>query len=477
MKTNDKIKAALQKDIPTWDDNAVWEKIETQLPEEKKNRGIFWLFFIGAIVLGTVYFMNVDEPTQLSEHSSIQTNEVVENTSDRTAEENPTFNETEEGHSISRLSNDTSIQTNQTKGSAKQAKKIINDRYAVGIQSQSSEPQQSIAKFITKKSKNSITKDQSKIGPDLSKPSLSQGLAHANIKKHESSFDIEPLTKLTTLAINTFGVGLNTFSNPNPNPNPNPNSNSNSLIDPQIKNPFKSAGSLKISAGIFNTMRTFRSTTDTEWIDAKQASEQLKETSDFQLQYEKPMLKNLSIAVGFGFRQSIELASTKDSLVNIQPIQSDSAIIVTTVQGDQYFSGELEQKTVQGRTTITPNRYRRLYLPVRIGYTLHKNKSSLQFSAGVNIDLLTQFRGNALNFDLTRTKAADQIRDIYNNKVQLSEFALELNYGYTISPRFKLFAGIGYLHGLKNHLNHVDFEMRYGHFGGNVGINFLIMKY
>ncbi len=428
MKNNDKIKAALNKDVPTWDENALWDKIENQLPEEKKNRKGIWMLFFGLLVLLGGWGIGAFE------HSNIQTGEEAKG----------------------RAFEQSNIQTGeQVKG----ASGLARDLADTNVPLDASGPARDLADTNVPLDASGLAREYSDTNVAIDTSGRARDLADTNVPLDALGPSLSPKASAGKHALMLHEKIAADSENSDP-------------IN-KVTNLTKAQNAIKITTGIFNTSRSLSSTTDTEWIDAKQQTESLHESMDYQIAYEKRILRNLYLSAGVGFRQSIEISTFRDSLVNDRMIDSDSAIIVNTLTGSHYFSGKIEEKTTQGRTTITPNKYRRLYLPLRLAYQVQKNKSSLQFGIGLNIELLSNFKGAALDFDMQRTKDTEQIASIYKNKVEISELSFDLSYAYALNKKLNLVAGLGYLHGIKNHLNHDAYNLKYRHLGLRLGVSCL----
>ena len=478
MKTNDKIKAALKPDIPQWDDNALWDKIETQLPEKKKKNRFFWLFFFGGLIAVGAFFLLGDfnanenavaasiEGSNTKDKNTIEEIKTTQQSNDKVHTEKP-FGDSQSktvknqsngqtSNSLTATQSKTIEKINLAQDSPPAKMDLTNYRISQGEQSP---PQRSYIN-IQKTSKPSESKNELTTIESAERKNVKGLLSTPTTLSQQVEF-----LSLSTLSLMVF--------TPDQDFDTEIKIKQYYLVDKQIKNePIKPASSIHLSAGILNTMRRLETSTETDWVNRKQATESLKETIDFQFSYQKGLFKNISISAGLGFRQIVELSTAIDSLVETQPVVSDSAFIVNTISGPVYLAGTAEEKSVQRRTTITPNRYRRIYLPLKLLYDLPLRRSTLQLGIGANLDLYSNFDGAALDFDQTRTKDPDQIAAIYDNKVDLSELSFQLNYIHPIANKLDLFVGVQYVRGVRNHLRSERVGMRYDHFGMVGGFRF-----
>ena len=451
---NEKIIKALEEATPDWNDQTVWNGIEEVLHPKKKKKYFFWLF-LGLITICTLFTKTFDV---FADDKQKLNASVVE----------------DENKDIKRIDEiDNPIKSNDTTPNQQPE---LNDQKLPNQNSATSEKikTNNALQLPHKKNKKNSIRNNKKVQTSQLTNSYKATLANtksnftqASILPHSSSSKLISQRVLLTFLNSLQAKNLDLFTYERSYPDlrttaleiDNPSS---IQFDQKIKR-FK----LVVNTGLYQTYRQISGPSNDSWINVKNKIDTPLESFDFSINLRRELRAAFFVSAGIGFNQTNELMTISDSLITIKKIASDSAKIVTNGFSSHYLAGELNETTIQGRTTHTPNRLQTLFVPLSFGYLMQKNKWGLQLNLGMDVKLASKFEGKILNYNEQSEAYIKGAQDFFNYKASLLNVNMGAALNYQLNYKLALQFGISYKHGTYNHLSAKQYRLKYKLLGIN----------
>ena len=238
----------------------------------------------------------------------------------------------------------------------------------------------------------------------------------------------------------------------------------NSVIQPSITDD-QSKYRLMLRLGIFHTNRIITAASDEPWIAAKNTQESVLESVDLAMMIRRQFNNRFFASAGIGISQTSELLTVTDSLITERAIPVDTATIISTELSSRVIPGELLETTTRRRITKTPNRLQSIFLPLNIGYLLHKNRWTISLAVGTDLELSRRLQGKLLDFDLSVIPANSVDSDYLNYSIGFANLNGGAGITYQMSPRLSFGLDASYKYGLIDYLESEDYTLRYNKVG------------
>ncbi len=458
MNTNDKIKNALDVQVPDWDDNEVWLDIESRL-DKKSDKGFMWmwigLFFIVGTTAGLLINRSANESiTELSDAATITKELNVNQTQDINSK--ATSIDLAKGLSQSEKEQTATTENNKSKSTA-----------VTSVNSESP-----ISNTVANTSRKSIEfiKPTAGIIETLNNYSSSNALdktAYATAKQSNSLINNE--VKLSPRSVSAFEILLSP-------PTTQVESNTSLTLDLPSVTPYPSIEPLSsnhaiggaewlVITGYGLTSRNVAG--PEEWLELKNNNESIKETVELNILYSLPLTKHLFINSGIGIRKTVEILESTETQITETTVASDTALIINATP----IPGELNQTIIENTRFLTPNRFTSISIPIQLRYRLPLNHFSLDFWAGADIDMLTFRTGKAIATNL-QVQDIQTLDVLYNNNIGLAQLEIGINGVYNINDNWSILGGIQYTKGIRNAYALEGYSSKYDAVGLNLGMGF-----
>lgn len=441
MAQKDKIKSAFHKEVPTWNPEDTWVKIEHSLPSKKKKRVMFWCFtllsaitYVSYVLMSNAninYIKKIKNVTlRVSEADSCIIDKVQELKSQFAQKRNMNLKKTnyESSKNISIVTNVPEMLNIQD------FKSSINPIKTESIMIDTSQG----FKF-NRNSENGIDKDV--------------------------NYYNQPLTELLQTRNqflkynNRIPCLLNNFMDKNAN--------------------IKSFWSASISAGMNFTFRKIKSDQGepTEFIIRKTKSEKPQETfsHDIEITYH---YNHLFFSTGIRYNRTTELFTSQDVTTLSQQILSDSAYFIQNKGIKTYFKGSLNRKITQGIDIKSPNVLTRYYIPLSLGYQINLGRRMKLYPyIGYNLNFYSRYHGISIN---------DTLQFIYKDKEKFGNLYVSSgNHSYFAAIKaeiyhkkyWNIFVNVRYQHDLNSIIRkEKNINLTYSTLGLNVGLTYNFLK-
>jgi len=221
----------------------------------------------------------------------------------------------------------------------------------------------------------------------------------------------------------------------------------------------------------------------TDWFTAKQAADRSTNNLSFGMQLEKRLANNLKIKSGLQYLNHGQIFSINDTF-------SDGFIVDTIVQVTaNRFTSVTETKVVTSEKISIHevrhyNQVKTWQIPLMLGIERSKNKFDYSFSAGIAFNYFQAVSGKTFDLiELFIIEKKSLNQDYKSSSLALSGI-IELQLGYSLSHKFRLFAGLqgGRIFGnAANNTNSDDLQLtlltdnfvsKINHFGIQTGISY-----
>ncbi len=469
-KKEENIKKALDLELPEWNDNMVWDKIEDELHPKRDRKSLLWFFigsFICLTVLGAILFSKSDKTTDAKQLSS-NNNAIVDRA--QAALENMSENQL-----VNQALTKTVSQELKTQATTPSEQVQVQDAPVASTLSKkplSIKPQQSITTNST------TTKSATTILPQKNETNRNNDLPNAlNVNKISTAPRLVPeetvrnlMTFLDPLASKTLSLSSLQKSDDTANLILEYDMNLATAIQPVVE-PIGSLYQVQFRSGLYYTFRVLSESGAGAWLEQKNEVDTPLESFDLSLSLRRELSKNFSITAGIGYNQTVELLTSRDTSITTRLITKDTAVIITHNLGDQYLAGELTEKTTQTSTSKTPNRLRAVTLPINLNYSMQKGNWGLELSGGADINLSSWFEGKILDYDQTVILFTSEDQDYFNFSTVIANINLEAAISYATNERLSFTLGTKFKHGLHDYLTSQAHSMKYN----LMGLNFSTM--
>ena len=132
---------------------------------------------------------------------------------------------------------------------------------------------------------------------------------------------------------------------------------------------------------------------------------------------------------------------------------------ISTELSSHVIPGELLETTTRRRITKTPNRLQSIFLPLNIGYLLHKNRWTISLAVGTDLELSRRLQGKLLDFDLSVIPANSVESDYLNYSIGFANLNGGAGITYQMSPRLSFGLDASYKYGLIDYLESEDLSL------------------
>ncbi len=211
-------------------------------------------------------------------------------------------------------------------------------------------------------------------------------------------------------------------------------------------NDTKRSPFLSLTAGIFYTNRTLtaRSPADQNYANAKKQSEQPLETIAFTGLLHIPLGRHLEIGTGLNYQRSAQWFRGTTTQTTQQQVSSDSATYYNVNGITHYESGYLLQETTTTRHIQAPGVQERWSVPVQLAWRWQSGRGTLGLVGGALCNFHSGYRGYALDSQLqVIEKEPVALRRMYRSGGVHSAY-VGLDYGRTLGQHWTLHFGLRY---------------------------------
>ncbi len=446
-----KIKNALSKSVPEWNDNAMWEDIESYLPPKKNNKNLGF-FTVAALILLIISGYMIIKNQNHSIHSTTNSNKTI------LSENNSATNTLSNQNKLAKNINNETIKSTTSINNLNDIKHIkpINKKYnSPKIKSTNTD----VFTAYTKNNTSNIFRlIQNKHNSSYLK--LTETNSKIYLSNNNSSY--ENIAKLTKI-YQKFPELISTIRNIKINlPDIEIDNNISKIIN-------QPKYSIDLDVGMFYTTRFLTSTGNQNWINRKIQSETILESTNTSISFHKYYRNNLSVEIGLTYTQMVEMFIHRDSTVSITKVYSDTAYIYPN---GLYSGGMVNKTTTVYRTIKSPNRFRYLSIPIGINYNFKLNNNIIQIGCGVNIDFWSKYKGYSLGLNGKTIQSTDKLNELYKRPLGISSGFFNANYRFTINSTIS--GKIGFVSTIDIRSSNVNksISQKYKQYGALLGLSY-----
>ncbi len=462
MASKDKIKATLNKEVPHWDIDQVWENIEVALPSnERRRRPVFWLFwFMGLTILisgATFYVSGYEKENSISSHTTSITSEHAP--IDRT-------------NSSAKINQSTETIANNVINESAEIFINKNQILSQDTKTYSNQDLTYIKNIKRKQNKSNYPSDsQKKVThvPSISNDNKEMILLNTDTILEVDSNSILSLTPLDFRIIPPLDGKLYFITYEYAIPYTN-------IYSQLPTKPIKTTWSFGLSSGISITKRHLDPKTS-QYVNYRNIHEKPLETfsHDLEISYN---YNRFIISTGLRLNRTTEWFTGQDITIERREIKSDSAFFHQNNGLTSYFSGNLKQTITSGTDIKSPNTLTRYYIPLSIGYQLPVAKNwHLHPYFGINFNFYTRYAGISVDETLQFIyKEANRFEDLYVAYGNHSFFT-GINLEVYQNKDWTLFCGLRYQHDIFTVIRDLhNISQKYNTLGVNVGARYTFME-
>jgi len=441
-----KIKNALSKDVPNWDDSDVWKGIENTLPPEKRNNKGFLYFIAIAIVFMIIGYSYLDKKNNISNSK----NKTQTSNSNSTVINNEVFIEY----------SPIKTEKQKIKGLDKPIiyTKRKNDLNKYNSRIKKANFNSNILKKVKKQNTLQINKNKLVNIVQVSNKVTTNYLQAKNINTGKNIWLISKLNQnIKEINIPKIIVKIDTPE----------------IISVKKEIRFKSEPkySLDFNSGVYYTKRSLSSSSYSNWIEKKNKSETILETTDLFLSITRYFNNRISVSVGVQYSQIIEEFIHTDSTISISKIFSDTAFIFSN---GVYTGGMVNKTTTDYRTIKSPNRFKYLSIPIGIYYYIPIRKNQIQLGGGINIDLWSKYTGYSLDFNNKTINSHKKLDELYKRPIGISSVFISVKYKFKLKNKFMANIGIKSTMDIMSSNRSKKITQKYNQYGINLGLSYLL---
>lgn len=447
-----KIKKALSKEVPYWDDRDVWKGIENSLePENNKKKGVLFLILVLLLVFISGYLIYKKGDSNTLSIANVESKIIEGNKSSRTVGVVASKNKLK-----SNLTKHGNITQNNTLNSEKTNKRSsINDGDKI------------FTKKNNKKSlSNSINDKNIVLINNKYEPSN-------NIIDSKNSFHSKVLGNRKE--ITKFVFIRNSIKELSP-------SNRNTItFKPTLDSSDYFSNTIRIKkysldfiGGVYYTIRELSSNNNYYWVNRKINKETMLESTNYSLAFQKFFNNNLSISLGLGYNQIIEKFIHTDSTVFVTKVYSDTAYIYLD---GRYEGGMVNKTTTKYRFIKSPNRFRFLSIPISVYYNIPTANGRFQIGTGINIDIWSKYTGYSLSINNKTIHSQQKLNELYKRPIGISSLFFRVNYCFNIVKNIKGNIGLRSVIDLKSSNTIGTITQKYRQHGAIIGVSYVFNNY
>ncbi|MEL7121832.1 MAG: hypothetical protein AAFO07_20460 [Bacteroidota bacterium] len=426
------IKSTLLNNVPNWDEEALWQEIESDLPKRKKRILGYWWFGILIIAVVGDTIISFDRSLLVSTITSQQSLGHKEVT---VFQNKHVFNSLTSTHNPSALvsskSNNQHIRTVPAYSTPIQLEENQAIRQPKPI-SKTLEPLSTIKLPL-----NGPKPLSSYLQNDLSLPTLTSPI------KEVSHAPINVLSPIDPFHLPKGKITLETYTT--------------------VSYPWRS----------FHPKEAI----DQNYLAEKTKLETPLEGLSMGILLGIPLKKNWTLKIGLERQQITERLNY--SSVNIAPlsVESDSAYFYFNTANEKiYVPGILEGNVQNTRSIINYNTYKLYNAPILLGYEHHQKRLNWFFNAGISINLSQEFRGKLLNQngELINTNEINET-GYFKSTVGLSFLAdFGLSYHFKQNLKFTLAMNHQYYNSSFTNVDKTGYRQRYSLSGLRLGVQYIL---
>jgi hypothetical protein len=384
------IKKAFETPVPEWDKDQMWNDIEPMLPVKKRKNRIFffWLLLGAGLAGGWMFFGQQDNVKQSTDSPQNMTPETKKNEVGSTME------------FVSENQNNKTQKTSTTPSSNILKKNSLNSRkvygYIGGSRTQdtekiSTEDNQKEMVFVTEVPSSSFDSKQQLIKNAPINSDLTI-VNHVNqnqlfIDQKETVLPRQPLffAYLISGTKEVFAESTHKL------PAPDHLMTITSKTEKNLTGNWFITTNLVVSQAAKNTSILVPEAQS--WSDKRRSIESVKESFTSSLMIHKKLSSSFSLGAGLQYQRINEVVQTRDIRQTVTELPSDSAFYYNSVDGKEYFSGNITQIKTTGFDIYAPNSLTRWSIPVLVRYHLQWRKLRIEPSLGLQMTFYQQYQG------------------------------------------------------------------------------------
>ena len=443
MNINDKWQQASEPEIPEWNQEEMWDRIEPELRPRRRRRLLIWWFQSGALLLMTgvfAYYLRQTAPSPAQVHTQERTHaQVAPNPA-------PDAQSTTMGTPLSYPSDKVIFGKNVNKSNEKTAQNMPKQIISM--------PNAPIAIGQTA-FENTTT--------DVPLTPIPYALDNSP-NKPTTHFDTIPVLPTLQTALFASSPKL-------------PDIIPLKMPDPTEKPalPSRSKNSFSVESGLFYTWSAAKAHTveGQTYSNAKNQAENLLETISFSGMYHYLLLPQLELGAGLTWQRTALWFRYTDSQVTQVQIPSDSASFYQFNGINYYTSGYLiEEKTVTRRIT-SPASLERYSIPVQVRWTLPFARARVGVTGGALLNLKSTYRGYTLDSQPQLVdKNTTELQRIYRSSGVHSVYA-SVTYRRPFQRHWYWQLGVRYQQDVSSFLQPgIQLEQRLFMIGGILGVGY-----
>ena len=379
-----------QHNIPNWNKDGVWKKVEERLYQKKKKRRFLWWWIFGGtatvLLVGSIflYTYRIDEDYYESKKSAVSTDVIAHTPSDFVSEV-----------------------IEQEKKEAVVSSKIKEEHTAPNIVA----PSQQRSQLVIKHKQNYTTTYSPDIVFEKSIP-----VKRDDIQTPKTSSS----GKITNEALNTEADEVRILIDHMLTTNLPLSSLDSVKLDPQPEYIMRSIDVLTlertkvllwVETGIDFGNRFFMNPNDKSNERASTEQFRLRQTNAFGLQWF--FHSSAFVKTGLAYQTIYERYENETTSTSIEDIPVDNAIVYNLPNGIQYQEpGTLSTTTTKNRLIAHNNFLHRLSIPIELGFAYKFGDWSLEPTLGFRVQFFQQFDG-VITFNNEHLFDLDRINETY----------------------------------------------------------------
>lgn len=394
MNIHEKWQQASEPEIPEWNPEEMWGRIEPELPPRRRRRLLIWWFLSGALLLSAgvfAYYLRQTTPSPTQVHMQERTYAQV------APNPTPDAQSAAMGAPLSYPSGKVDFGKNINKAKEKTVQNPTEQITSV--------PSASIA-LLPKAHEN--TNSQNPLTPQL----FAQENSPNKPTTLFTSIQILPTLQPALFATSRKLPNVVLLKMPHPTEKP--------TLPSRPKNSFS------VESGLFYTWSAAKARTieAQNYANAKKQAEKLLETIHFSGMYHYALLPQLELGAGLTWQRTALWFRYTDTQVTQVQIPSDSASFYQFNGINYYSSGYLiEEKTIT-RRLISPASMERYSIPIQVRWTLPLAHARVRLMGGTAWNFKNRYRGYTLDTQLQLVdKNAGTPQNIYHSSGVHSVYA------------------------------------------------------
>lgn len=472
---DDKIKKAFEQKESQLDKLDLWEAIEKELPEEKKDRKFFiWFLFGGLMILaGLLLNYNVGSVDQSDNPKAVMEKHMK-------VDENKSLS-TSAINTNSDIKVDTaSLRLSDNKDSDPKKQAINTNSKNQQKEIQVALPSENIVSPAEKRTSDLPDNSLKNVLPKESKAFPFQSAKENSLKnslKESAAIDLTKdlieypvLKKEGTKTTSLFSTFLPFIKIPLPQLL-NPGLVDTMIISTEVPIPYRpiSKWSAKIYTNYLKLNRFFTGD-NLDDLDQKLSSEKVRYAYNTGALVHYDLNAKLAVGIGIDYRVQEEVINWSGvTNVSTTPFQSDSAFFFNYFQKTFFVSGILNSIETSTRSLRNYNRIQQWSVPIEVNYTAIQNRRlKLHLTGGAQINLSNRMEGKFLGIS-NEIKEGAEIYGLYK-KSNVHTMYGGLGIEFYLSPKFSLTSDFRYQSSFNIFQDELEVALRYRGYSIGLGI-------